>query len=81
MLLNYPNDSCMACFNRLKESGKIPKAARPGGDIGIHGIWKGGDDMIEGGIGWTDGCVAIKNKDIEELYTFAGIGTRVFIRK
>ncbi|MCW3120579.1 MAG: L,D-transpeptidase [Flavipsychrobacter sp.] len=79
--LNYPNDSCMACFNRLKDGGNLPKAARIGGDIGIHGMWKGGDDMIENGVGWTDGCIALKNRDIEELYTFTGIGTRVFIRK
>ncbi len=81
MQLDYPNDSSVACFNRLKEKGALPKSARIGGDIGIHGIWKGGDDMIENGVCWTDGCVALKNKDIEELYTFVGIGTRVYIRK
>lgn len=81
MLLNYPNDSTYRKFNQLKEAGKIPKTARIGSAIGIHGIWKGGDDMIEMGVGWTDGCVALKNRDIEELYSFVGIGTRVFIRK
>jgi hypothetical protein len=81
MLLNYPNDSTYRKFNKLKEAGKIPKTARIGSAIGIHGIWKGGDDMIEMGVGWTDGCVALKNKDIEELYSFAGVGTRVFIKK
>ncbi len=81
MLLNYPNDSSVAYFNTLKTNGKIPPNARIGGDIGIHGIWKGGDDMIEMGVCWTDGCVALKNKDIEELYKFTGLGTRVLIRK
>lgn len=81
LLLNYPNDSCTACFNRLKDNGSLSKNARIGGAVGIHGIWKGGDDMIENGVGWTDGCIAIKNKDIEELYTFTGVGTRVYIRK
>lgn len=81
MLLSYPNDSAYARFNKLKQEGKIPKTARIGGDIGIHGIWNGGDDMIEMGVGWTDGCVALKNKDIEELFSFVGIGTRVYIRK
>lgn len=81
LLLNYPNDSCQACFNKLKDTGNLPKNARIGGAIGIHGIWKGGDDMIENNVGWTDGCIAIKNKDIEELYTFTGVGTRVYIRK
>jgi L,D-peptidoglycan transpeptidase YkuD (ErfK/YbiS/YcfS/YnhG family) len=81
MLLSYPNDSAQIRFNKLKHDGLIPKGARIGGDIGIHGIWKGGDDMIELGVGWTDGCVALKNKDVEELFTMVGVGTRVYIKK
>ncbi len=81
MLISYPNDSARVRFNKLKSSGVIPATARIGGDIGIHGIWPGGDDMIELGVGWTDGCVALKNKDIEELYSIVGVGTRVYIKK
>lgn len=81
MLLSYPNDSAYFRFNQLKAAGKIPANARIGGDIGIHGIWKGGDDMIDMGVGWTDGCVAIKNKDIEELFSLVGVGTKVTIRR
>lgn len=81
MLLSYPNDSALVRFNKLKQQGLIPKGARIGGDIGIHGIWNGGDDMIEMGVGWTDGCVALKNKDVEELFTMVGVGTRVYIKK
>lgn len=79
--INYPNDSSYSRFNTLKAKGKIPATAKIGGSIGIHGIWKGGDDMIEMGVGWTDGCIALKNNDVEELYSFIGIGTRVFIKK
>lgn len=81
MLLNYPNDSATVRFNKLKADGAIPKTAKIGGAIGIHGIWKGGDDMIEMGIGWTDGCVALKNKDIEELFSLIDVGTKVMICK
>jgi len=81
MQLNYPSDTAIARFNDLKAKGKVPPTARIGGDIGIHGIWRNGDDMIEKSVGWTDGCIALKNKDIEELYTFTGVGTRVFIRR
>lgn len=81
MGLSYPNDSAYARFNKLKAAGKIPSTARIGGDVGIHGIWKGGDDMIEMGVGWTDGCVAIKNKDMEELFSLVGVGTKVSIRR
>lgn len=81
MLINYPNDSSIARFNRLKAKGEIPPGAQLGGDVGIHGIWKGGDDMIELGVCWTDGCIAIKNADIDDLYTLIAPGTRVYIRK
>lgn len=81
MLLSYPNDSAYYRFNQLKAAGKIPATAKIGGSVGIHGIWQGGDDMIEMGVGWTDGCVAIKNKDMEELFSFVGVGTKVVIRR
>lgn len=81
MLLSYPNDSAKARFHRMQASGLVPRSARIGGDIGIHGIWKGGDDMIEMGVGWTDGCVALRNSDVNELFSLVGVGTRVFIKK
>jgi len=81
LLLDYPNDTAVVRFNELKATGAIPKTARIGGSVGIHGIWKGGDDMIEKGVCWTDGCVAICNKDVDELYTLVGVGTRVYIKK
>jgi hypothetical protein len=81
MLLNYPNDSSYARFARLKQKGEIPAPAAIGGDVGIHGVWKGGDDMIELGVNWTDGCIALKNKDIDDLYALIDVGCRVYIRK
>lgn len=81
MLLNYPNDSSIARFNKMKAKGELPATARMGGDVGIHGIWDKGDDLIEMGVGWTDGCVAIKNADIDDLYSMVTVGTRVYIKK
>jgi murein L,D-transpeptidase YafK len=81
MGLNYPTDSSQKQFNTLKASGTIPATARIGNSVGIHGIWPGGDDMIDMGIGWTDGCIALKNKDIEELFKAVGVGTQVVVRK
>lgn len=81
MELSYPDEKHRENFQRLKERGVIPKNARIGGNVGIHGIWDRGDDMIELGVGWTDGCVALKNADMDELYKIAGMGTRVFIKK
>ena len=81
MGISYPNDSARIRFNKLKAEGVIPATATIGGNVGIHGIWPGGDDMIELGVGWTDGCIALKNKDIEELFSFVGVGTQVIIKK
>jgi hypothetical protein len=79
--LDYPNDSSWAKFATLKAKGQIPQTAEIGGDVGIHGVWKGGDDMIEMGVGWTDGCIAVKNKDVDELYRLLEPGVRVLVRK
>ena len=81
MLLDYPNDSTRARFSRLQSMGKIPPNAKIGGNVGIHGIWKGGDDMIALGVGWTDGCIAINNADMDDLFNLVSVGTRVYIRK
>ena len=81
LLLDYPNDSTDSRFRQLKSTGKIPGNAQPGKSIGIHGVWKGGDDMVDRKIGWTDGCVALRNKDIDDLYRLTKVGTRVYIRK
>jgi len=81
MLLDYPNDSALARFNDLKKNGTLPPTAKVGGNVGIHGVWKGGDDLVEMGVGWTDGCVALKNKDVDELFQFLHVGTKVYIKK
>jgi murein L,D-transpeptidase YafK len=81
MHIDYPNDSSMIRFELLKRRGTIPPNAELGGDVGIHGVWKGGDDMIENGVGWTDGCIALKNKDMDELYSLVPVGVRVLIRR
>ncbi len=79
--INYPTKKSVERFNKLKKEGKIPGNARIGGSIGIHGIWDGGDDMIELGVGWTDGCIALKNKDVNDLYKIIRVGTKVYIQK
>lgn len=79
--IDYPNSKDRARFNELKKKGSIPRDARIGGNIGIHGIWKGGDDMIELGVGWTDGCIALKNNDVNDLYRLIKEGVRVYIQK
>jgi murein L,D-transpeptidase YafK len=49
----------------------------PGGDIMIHGLppgygWLGASHRR---IDWTDGCIAVTNKEIEEIWGLVKVGT------
>ncbi|MCB8995438.1 MAG: L,D-transpeptidase [Bacteroidales bacterium] len=72
LLLNYPNETDKVQFAEEIRSGALEPSARIGGLIEIHG---------EGGIGkdWTEGCVALENKDIDALFAKVGVGTAVTI--
>jgi len=67
MLLDYPNEESRRIFENAKANGLVPSSARIGGNVGVHGIWPNGDNVIDLKHNWTDGCVSIKNKDVEEL--------------
>lgn len=70
--LNYPNAIDEKNFSENLTSGRIPLNAEIGGSIEIHG---------EGGIGtnWTDGCIALKNSDMDSLFKMVEEGTPVVI--
>lgn len=68
--INYPNDESWIKHNRAKAEGTIPGNARIGGEIGIHGVPDGMDFLIDMRYNWTLGCIAMKNKDIDELYPY-----------
>jgi hypothetical protein len=72
LLLDYPNAADRERFAAAQRRGEIPRGSRIGGLIEIHG---------EGGRGqnWTEGCVALSNRDIDDLYPRVGVGTRVTI--
>lgn len=81
MLLDYPNQETMAKFNQRKQRGEIPKNASPGGGVGIHGVWPHEDFVIDRYKNWTQGCISLKNADVQELYSYIPIGTPVTIKK
>ncbi len=81
MELDYPNAESYAKFNQRKEEGLIPPYAKIGGGIGIHGTWPHDEITVDGYQNWTDGCISLKDRDIEELYNMIPVGTRVTIRK
>jgi hypothetical protein len=45
--LNYPCDDNFRKHNVAKESGIMPRNAKIGGEIGIHGVRKGMDIIID----------------------------------
>jgi len=73
--ISYPNAADRA------QARKVGVA--PGGDIMIHGLPNG-----QGHIGkahrltdWTEGCIAVTNAEIEEIWRMVGDGTKVEINK
>lgn len=71
-LLNYPNEDDLKRFSQNKKNGSIKQNAKIGNLIEIHG--HGGK-----GIDWTDGCIALTDKNMDELYKFCPTGTKITI--
>jgi murein L,D-transpeptidase YafK len=72
--LSYPNPADRANARKLGVS--------PGGDVEIHGLgakwgWLGAKHRLTD---WTDGCVALTNEEIDEIYPLVKVGTTVEIR-
>jgi len=81
MGLDYPTKESLEKFNDRKRKGEIPASAKPGGGIGIHGTWPNDDFVVDRYKNWTNGCISLKNEDIEDLYSYIPIGTPITIRK
>ena len=65
--ISYPNDADRA---RARELG-LP----PGGDIFIHGtprLFRRTED-------WTAGCIAVRDREMEDIYAMVNVGTPIFI--
>jgi hypothetical protein len=70
--LNYPNEEDYSRFQRNKQNGTIPENADIGGMIEIHGYGGKGQN-------WTEGCVALRNEDMDSLFKWVPEGTPVVI--
>ncbi|MGB3314097.1 MAG: L,D-transpeptidase family protein [Albidovulum sp.] len=66
--ISYPNRRDVAF---AEEQGK-----RPGGDIFIHGRAKKNKGR---GKDWTAGCIAVKDREMEEIYSMVRVGTPIYI--
>lgn len=72
LLINYPNSDDQKRYDKMVKSGEISKRTGIGGLIEIHG--EGGK-----GVHWTDGCIALENKEMDVVFNQCGINTPVII--
>ena len=66
--ISYPNAQDIA---RARAAGKSP-----GGDIFIHGQENNKRPKSQD---WTAGCIAVSDREIQEIYRLVSIGTPIFI--
>lgn len=81
MLIDYPTKADYEKFNMRKAKGLVPQNAKIGGGIGIHGTWQRDDMAVDFFQNWTNGCISLKNDEVEELYNIIPIGTPVTIQR
>ncbi|MFT7157588.1 MAG: murein L,D-transpeptidase YafK [Parvicella sp.] len=79
--VNYPTKDSHDKFDKRKANGEIPKDAKIGGEIGIHGTPEDCDYLIDEGINWTWGCISLKRSDIADLYPYIAADTKIEIVK
>ncbi len=72
LMLDYPNSEDRARYASGKRTGQVPLRAGIGSLIEIHGDGGQGRD-------WTDGCVALSNRDMDRVFARARVGTPVTI--
>ena len=82
-----PNSHFYRAFHISYPSSKDIAAAKkrgvnPGGDIMLHGLpkeyaWVGKGHTLND---WTDGCIAVTNEEMDELWKLVPVGTPIEIK-
>lgn len=72
LLINYPNDTDKRRFAQNKARGIISSRAGIGRLIEVHGEGGRNED-------WTEGCVAVTNRAMDEIVEKVGVGAPVTI--
>ncbi|MBU1701533.1 MAG: L,D-transpeptidase [Candidatus Eisenbacteria bacterium] len=70
--LDYPNEGDRERFQQAVLDGRISPRTNIGGLIEIHG--HGGR-----GVDWTEGCIALEDSDMDDLFDRVPVGTQVAI--
>ena len=81
LMLDYPNQESWDKFKERKAKGVIPANAKIGGGVAIHGTWPHDDIVVDDFTNWTNGCVALKNEDLDELDAILPVGSKVIIKR
>ena len=68
--INFPNQS--------DKKRALKKGLNPGSDIFIHGLGKK-NVFLHYFFDWTEGCIAVTNNEIEEIYNLVEPGTVLYI--
>ncbi len=77
--IDYPNQESRRRFKARQADGTIESSATIGGEIGIHGVPEGADELVDDRIHWTLGCISLKTAHIKDLYKSIGTTTLVEI--
>jgi len=83
---NANSDYHLALRIAFPDSAHRARAAalglEPGGDIEIHGLQNGRGDTgaFHRTADWTNGCIALTDEEIEEIWTSVPVGTPVEIK-
>lgn len=74
LLLNYPNANDIAVARE--------RNCKPGGSVAIHGLQNGFEwvGRTHSSVDWTNGCVAVTNQEMDNLWKLMPVGTPVEIR-
>ncbi len=72
--ISYPNSKDFAVAKKVGVS--------PGGDIMLHGLakeyaWMGKAHLLHD---WTDGCIAVTNEEMDEIWKLVRVGTPIEIK-
>jgi murein L,D-transpeptidase YafK len=72
--ISYPNESDVLSAQK--------RGVSPGGDIMIHGLPPGSGSIgeLHSFLNWTDGCIAVTNAEMEEIWQFVPDGTPIEIK-
>lgn len=71
-------DDYLAIRQAIRAGRVPPQNTALGGHLGIHGIGAG-DLEVHRDFNWTNGCIALTNREIDELAQWLDLGVRVVV--